>query len=184
MTDSGGDRDLTGTAYHEAGHAVMGCLVGRVLTFATIVPDGTGAVGRTQYADDVPACARRYFDRSEEKKRYTEARVLSEIAAMIAQDLKEPGRPHDMADAEDARQARELVIELVSWEDDRDAYLPRAQKRATAILKEHWRWVEAVAQALLQRKTLTDAEIVALRPSGVVSPIPPFGPRDHDPSSS
>jgi ATP-dependent Zn protease len=177
MTDRGGGREIIGTAYHEAGHAVMGCLVGRIPEFATVVPDGTGAVGRTQYPDDVPACARRYFDQSDEKKRYTEARVLSEIAATIAQDLKQPGRAHDMADAEDARQARELVIELVSWEDDRDSYLPRAQEKATALLKEHWPWVEAVAKALLARKTLTGVDIVALRPPGVVSPIPAWAAR-------
>jgi hypothetical protein len=39
-------------------------------------------------------------------------------------------------------------------------------------LKAHWPWVEAVAGALLQRETLSRADILALRP--------PEGPEDQE----
>src|SRR5262245_29014532 len=98
MTDNPTDQERIATAYHEAGHAVMGCLAGRTLEFVTIVPDGTGAVGRTQFTDDVPDGAKRYFDQSEKKQRYGKARVLCEVAGTIAHDLQEPGRAHDKSD--------------------------------------------------------------------------------------
>jgi hypothetical protein len=55
-------------------------------------------------------------------------------------------------------------------------------KRSLFVDHNQKPWVEAVAQAHLQCKALTGAEILALRLPDVVSPIPPFGP--HGPSSS
>ena len=54
------------TAYHESGHAVMGCLVQRFPLWVSIIPDGRGGVGRTEFDTD----GRRYshFDQSDAKK--------------------------------------------------------------------------------------------------------------------
>jgi ATP-dependent Zn protease len=50
-----------------------------------------------------------------------------------------------------------------SWQDI-DIYLANARAQASALLNEHWPWVEAVAKALIERKTLTGDEVLALRP--------------------
>jgi ATP-dependent Zn protease len=154
------------TAYHEAGHAVMGCILGRFPESVTIVPNGKSAVGETRFETDVnvPEFVRHYFDSSPAKQHFVEQRLLTALAGSIANDLKEPGRDHDIGDKRDASRAKEIVIELVSWEDDKDAYLRRARSKATDMLKAHWAWVETVAGALLQRGTLSRAELLELQP--------------------
>jgi ATP-dependent Zn protease len=67
------DLTLTDTAYHEAGHAVIGILVGRLPLSATIVPDGTGMVGKVEFDSDAPPQARRHFDTSAIKRNYARA---------------------------------------------------------------------------------------------------------------
>jgi hypothetical protein len=109
-------------------------------------------------------CLNARLDQSDEKKRYCEVRVLTEMAGTIAQDLSDPERVHDMADAEDARWARELVQDMVSWQDH-EAYLNEAREKVAAMVKQHWPWIAAVALALLGKQTLTGAEVVALRAS-------------------
>ena len=153
------------TAYHEAGHAVMGCILGRFPKSVTIVPNGKSAVGETRFETDVkvPEFVRHYFDSSPAKQHFAEQRVLTALAGSIANDLKEPGRDHDVGDKTDTSRAKEIAIELVSWEDDKDAYLRRARNKATDVLKAHWPWVERVAGALLQRGKLSRAELLKLQ---------------------
>lgn len=153
---------LEETAFHEAGHAVMGCIVGRYPVSVTIVPDGPIA-GKTEFEPGVPSFARRYLDESPEKRAYTQQRVLTELAGSIAHDLFRSGRTLDRGDETDLHWARELMIDLVSWQDH-DAYLEQARAKATVLLKEHWQWVETVACALLDRKSLSRAELMTLRP--------------------
>jgi len=150
------------TAYHEAGHSVMGCLYGRPPLSATIVRDGHAA-GRTDFDSDVPSFARSYLNDSPRKRAYTEARVVGELAGIAAHDLFEPDRTRDQGDEHDLHWAKELISELVSW-DDHDRYLERALTNAKQQLKANWQWVEAVAKALLERKTLSQQEILDLNP--------------------
>jgi ATP-dependent Zn protease len=150
------------TAHHEAGHAVMGCVVGRLPLSVTIVRGGPVA-GQTDFEPGVPAFGRRYLDESAPKRAYTEQRVLTELAGTAAHDIFQPGRPHDIADETDLRITRALISELVSWQDQED-YLFEAQAKTGQLLKSHWRWVEVVARALLERKTLSREEILSLRP--------------------
>jgi hypothetical protein len=67
------------TAYHEAGHAVMGCILGRFPESATIIPNGNGTVGETRFETDVhvPEFVLHYFDRSPAKQHFAEQRVLT-----------------------------------------------------------------------------------------------------------
>jgi hypothetical protein len=146
------------TAYHEAGHAVVGWSYGRLPIFVTIVPDGTGVVGRTQFEEEIP---RRHLDESESKKLYTEARVLGELAGSIAVGIKMPERARDVSDEFDAKIAKQLVEELVSWEDY-EIYLANAQQKASELVKRYWCAVEAVAQALLNHGTLNRVELLSI----------------------
>jgi hypothetical protein len=115
------------TAYHEAGHAVMGCLLQRYPLLVSIVPDGKGGVGRTQFQNDIPPGGYRHFDGSDGKKRYIRIRVLIEVVGTIAHDVKFPGRTHDEGDAHDDNWAGDMVNGNVSWEDDLEAYLARTR---------------------------------------------------------
>jgi hypothetical protein len=153
------------TAYHEAGHAVLGCVVGRYPLSVTIVRVGAVA-GKNEYEAGVPDFARKYLNQSREKQLYAERRVLTELAGSIAHDLFKPGRPQDMGDDTDLHFTRELISELVSWQDQ-DEYLKQAQVKADGLLRLHWTWVEAVALALVEHKTLSRADVLALRPRNV-----------------
>jgi hypothetical protein len=157
------DSQKAATAYHEAGHAVMGFIVEDPPLFATIEPDNKGAVGKVEFEPGIPEFARQYLNDSPAKRRYAEQRILIELAGTAAHNLLEPGRLSDLGDETDARSAREFADELISWED-KEAYLCRARDEAETRLRAHWPWVEAVAGALLQRKTLSREDILALRP--------------------
>jgi hypothetical protein len=54
---------------------------------------------------------------------------------------------------------------MVSWDDDREGDLAASKVRATELLKQNWPWVEAVAKALIVRKTLQRQDLLDLKPS-------------------
>jgi ATP-dependent Zn protease len=128
------------TAYHEAGHAVMGCVLERHPLSVSIVGDGKGAVGQTEFEQDAPLGSFRHFDQSETKKKYIRTRVLIEVAGTIAHDIKFPERAHDEGDAYDDHWAKQLVTEGVHVEDDRDGYLASARQEAEGCSRRTGRW--------------------------------------------
>jgi hypothetical protein len=154
------------TAFHEAGHAVVGALRGRPPISATILPDGDGAAGTTVFPEDFTEEFRRYLNVSPEKQKYVDTRILTEVAATIAHDLHEPDRTHDQGDECDDRRARDFVSRGAGWVaiDGREAYLQRQKDVALDLLCSNWAWVEAVANALLQKRTISGEEVLALRP--------------------
>lgn len=48
----------------------MGCVLGRHPLSVSIVADGRGAVGKTEFEQDAPPGGFRHFDQSETKKKY------------------------------------------------------------------------------------------------------------------
>jgi Peptidase family M41 len=158
--------DEEGTAYHEAGHAVVGAVRGRAPIFATIIPDGAGAVGKTEFPKDWLPEYKTHFGDSPEKRTYIETRILTSVAGTIAHDLRFPGRAYDAADANDDRISRELIEDNAGWADNyRDTYLKRLQGIARGLLQANWPWVEGVARALFDRKTISTDDIIELRSS-------------------
>jgi hypothetical protein len=91
---------------------------------------------------------------------------LTSVAGTIAHDLRFPGRAHDAADANDDRISRELIEDNAGWADNyRDTYLKRLAETARGLLQANWPWVEGVARALFDRKTISTADIIELRSS-------------------
>jgi hypothetical protein len=58
------------TAYHEARHAVVGAARGRPPISATIIPDETGAVGKTEFPKNWLPENRTRFGDSVQKRTY------------------------------------------------------------------------------------------------------------------
>jgi ATP-dependent Zn protease len=150
------------TAYHEAGHAVMGCVLGRYPQSVDIVRDTHGNAGHTRFEADYPPCMKRWFDDSDEKRRYLRVRVLIDFASTVAHDLKCPDRPQDSGDQQDYQRAKQIIEESISWDTDYDGYLERLKIEARKYLITNWASVEAVATALLRNNTLSRVEIVDL----------------------
>ena len=75
----------------------MGCILGRPPLCVSIVPDAHGNVGQTTFPNDWPDF-KGYSSACLKKREYIEIRVLTEVAATFAHDLKFPGRAHDSGD--------------------------------------------------------------------------------------
>ncbi len=158
--------DEVATSYHEAGHAVMAAIRDRFPTLVTIVPNG-GVVGRNEFPDDLRAEFKNHLSDSPEKRDYVETRILITLAGMIAHDLHSPARVRDAGDAHDKRCAREIIEQHAGWADNcRDAYFLKLEKTARGLLQTNYSWVEAVAHALIENRTLPGEAILELRPVG------------------
>lgn len=155
------------TAYHEAGHAVIACLIGRFPLFVSIVPDGAGVVGKTEFDNDVPLGSKSYLNNSDVKKKYIRTRVMIEVAGTIAHDVKLPGRRHDQGDECDDYWAKRLVSESVSWDNDHEGYLKRARGEVEVLLRANFRLMEEVAGALSRQRKLDRTELRAICESRV-----------------
>jgi ATP-dependent Zn protease len=139
------------TAFHEAGHAVVGYVVGGTITHASIV-SGAGHSGKVRI--DHPGVSR-----VEECGR--DARIA--LGALAAEMKRKGGTYEGIGATMDKFMARELLVEAATLQgDDPDAVLrtsiQNAMDEATAIIEEHWNAVEALAAELLQRKSLTGEE--------------------------
>jgi ATP-dependent Zn protease len=157
--------DEEATAYHEAGHAVVGAVRGRPPIFVTIIPDGRIA-GKNEFPEDCRPEFKNHFGDSPEKRAYIETRILTEVAGTAAHDLHIPERAHDWSDAYDEQCASTLIDENAGWADSEpDSYFQQLQETARGLLQTNWPWVEAVARALIERKTISTAEVMELRPS-------------------
>jgi hypothetical protein len=158
----GVDCRLEITAYHEAGHAVAGYLLGYLPIDVTIERDGA-IVGRTNF-DPMPDSLKDYLNESREKREYIRARVITECAGTIATDIKFPGRSHDEGDTHDHYWTEKLMEETIIWEGHIEKNLAEFLDETRTLLNRNWLWVEAVAAALLDSKSLTRLEIFRLKP--------------------
>lgn len=159
--------DEEATAYHEAGHAVIGALRGRAPTFVTIIPDGRVA-GKNEFPEDLRPEFKNHLDDSPEKRAYIETRILIELAATVAHDRRFPARVHDAGDAHDERCARAIIQDNAGWADNnRKGYFQQLQDTVRGLLQTNWPWVEAIARALIERRTISGEEIVKLRPGEI-----------------
>lgn len=152
------------TAYHEAGHAIVGAIRDRWPTLVTIVVHGRVA-GKALFPEDWRPEFKGHFGNSSEKHFYIETRILIALAGTIAHDLRFPGRDHDAGDAYDERNARAVMEDNAGWADGcRDSYFEQLRDTARALLQTNWSWVEAVARALIESKTISGATVLRLRP--------------------
>jgi hypothetical protein len=157
--------DEQDTAYHEAGHAVVGAVCGRPPISVTVIRDGDVA-GKNEFPKDWRPEFQNHSGDFPEKRAYIETRILTEVAGTIALDLRFPERAHDAADAFDERCARAIMEENAGWADgNRDSYFQQLREIARGLLQTNWPWVEAVVLALIERKIILTAEIMELRPS-------------------
>jgi ATP-dependent Zn protease len=89
------------TAYHEAGHAVIDCVVGLTVRSVTIVPNGKVA-GKTCVAEEgIPPEWDTYSDRSAGKKKYIRRYTLAKLAGYAAVQKRFPDHEREEADRRD-----------------------------------------------------------------------------------
>lgn len=79
------EHERRATAYHEAGHVVVGIIFGRDPLSSTIQPDGKGQLGKTEF-DETPDFAKRGPDSwpAQRYRHYIRGRVVGQLAGTTA----------------------------------------------------------------------------------------------------
>lgn len=134
------------TAYHEAGHAVAGYLLGRDFLSVSIITEGTSA-GRCNFTARPDT-----FDpwqRDPTTRAWLEIEVITDLAGGIAERIA-TGVDNLVGMEADVYSAVDTATYVTANEKQRLAYLARAEARAEAILRQHWGAVQALADALLR----------------------------------
>lgn len=100
MMPLGNSTDEEATAYHEAGHAIMGAIRDWPPLSVTIVPHGAAA-GKNEFPENCRPEFRSHLGDSPEKRFYIESCILIGLAATSAHDLRFPARVRDAGDEQD-----------------------------------------------------------------------------------
>lgn len=142
---SGTDEPRWATAYHEAGHCVVGLVTGELPTKASIVA-GDNYEGATWFDDEDVAAL--LVDAP--LREASEWHVMRTFAGPIAEH-RHTGEAVDLGACDDYARATELLARLT---DDVDRLQASLVARTEAILEEHWPAVERVAASLAEHLTV------------------------------
>jgi ATP-dependent Zn protease len=151
---------LCHTAIHEAGHAVIQRVIGMICGEVSIVPNyktmegGYSTVAGPYVVLD--AWERRGKLRGEQWRSIMRGRIMGYMAGREAEIIAFGN--HGGADGDD-------LLQITLMADDAnisEADLERLRPKARGLLRRHWKKVDAVADALLGRKTLSGAKVDAI----------------------
>jgi hypothetical protein len=146
--------ELEFTAYHEAGHAVIGEWLGI-------------RVHQVSFWRNDPCCDRRHHRREdccwegvinweeEDLTRYVPADVVAMIASGAAAERAAGSPPASVRVG--SRHDREETYRYLRPSD-----IPRERFRASRLVRRHWATIAAVAERLLERETLSGREVRAI----------------------
>ena len=140
-------------ATHEAGHALVGYLTGHKVCMIEIPPQG----------DLNPHCRLYYAPkRSDAPEKRIQANFAANLAGSEAEDLL-LGRHDDEAKKVDEKYAKDQARIVSSFwyratnglSDDRlEIHREPGRKQAQQILADHWRHLEALRDALIERRRI------------------------------
>jgi phage baseplate assembly protein W len=155
-------RRRTETAYHEAGHAV----IGRVLTLmcgeATIKPDYRSRAAGFSICQDPYACLYEWEKRGKVRdiEAVWHARIIWSMAGAEAQ-RELLGDPNPRGDDDDRRQIGLMMEEVVDPDNEKAWEKTEARLRAMTrmLVRRHRARIERVAKALLAKTTLSAEEL-------------------------
>ncbi len=159
-----GQKNLSATAHHEAGHAVAAWWFGQLKKrdYVTIIPDPkTGSLGHLRNPP-------RFISEMENSGGYSGRAILQAekfVVGCLAGNatscscLKMKKRRYLAGGRTDREQAVEVLSHLVGSNKELKAYFHLLQLRAENLVARFWPEVEAVAERLLSEKTLTSEQI-------------------------
>lgn len=152
-----------GVAFHEAGHVVVGHLLGLTVRSADTRPDGVGGFGHTTFEPIAPAEPAPDMAGSglEPPRAVHDERVLVTFLAGLAAESRHAGRDMVESAGYDLDElAREWLPRSTSVGEETEAAIIRLRREAEALVSrpEIWRAIEAVAAALLRHGEIDGAE--------------------------
>ena len=141
---------LRRTAYHEAGHAVAGRVLGMMCGRATIVPDFDAMEAGFTITEDPWKIDSAWETRGKYRASVSvfRGRIMSYMAGREAEII---------AFCRAAGGDRDDRVQIAYMAEDQ--YLKRLRPKVRALLRRHWHKVEQVASALLASQTLSAEEI-------------------------
>ncbi len=135
-----------GTAYHEAGHAVVGMKLGRVLEFVTISETEAtygGAKWRSSPFDDADRRERISCRPTEEDCKIIVDEILICLAGAVA-EIKVLGATageDSLGDQSDLERAFQLAVYHPECEGDPDSFIENMSNRCRGMLEQPKMWV-------------------------------------------
>lgn len=163
------NKSLEATAYHEAGHVAANLLLGIKVKTATIKP-GDGYLGRVEDATTAAALksinrvmdAVQNGDRAARRRARERAEnaLMTLLAGNVAQRFFSKKRIAKGA-MSDWQKALEYCEALSDGLEESSAYFAYMMARTRSLILRPMTWlqVEAIASALLERETMTRAEV-------------------------
>jgi hypothetical protein len=151
-------------AYHEAGHAVANLFLDLPVKLVTIVPHKNSG-GRVEAPG---SSSLRRFDAAVElslrKRDRLERNVRSSLAGAVAERRFARRSWRSWHSQHDWMQASWLIDTFLTGGNARatSAYFKLLQIQTENLIENHWREVEAVAQALVVHRTLVAKELSAV----------------------
>jgi len=149
--------DRLHTAFHEAGHAVIGRVVGQICGPATIRADDNSA-GHAICAD--PLMTYEYWDRNDKYREMSSVfrgRIMAYMAGALAE--REILGADNGGAGEDERQIGWMAEELPGTSSEQARQIARLRKSTAHLVKRHRLKIHAVAAALMLRETLASSDI-------------------------
>lgn len=149
---------LRGTAFHEAGHSVIGLVLGFELDYVTIGPDSKGVLGMSWFAEvdffnestGAPVASPTTFERAIKK---TLAGVLSQTrAASVKSDV------HGSADRQHVEM---LLVGIPGLRAEKETRLASLTAETETLVAVCWPGIETLATLLLERSRLSGTEVEA-----------------------
>ena len=150
----GADVQLTATAFHEAGHAVMALTVGRRIQKVTIAP------GQPQFGPGRLGTCEIQKGRSKASKDSLEDEVLILFAGMVAESHF-TGKYSPAGAAQDLRAIRRLLSNRAQTERQMERLERRLLEKTEHLLagKEHVKAIELIARELIEKTTVSGRAI-------------------------
>ena len=164
------------TAIHEAGHVVIGRVLGMVCGYVTIEADEELA-GHHIVAD--PLEVMQAWDRREhyrDPSKVFNGRMMTLMAGALAEieffgECVEGGDGADQSEVALMAEDDYARIPKITgdWNTDRDRQIERLRARAAGLVRRHRQPIERVADALLAKRRLSEEEVDALLASRCAS---------------
>jgi hypothetical protein len=150
-------------AYHEAGHAVVGHVIGRLIALVSIKHDSSyqGFCRFDAYAEST-----HHHDQWQKGRQNPELlTILYAGTVAVALLCEQRGWDYEdlrSSDLQDRAEIEQLSKEMFEDDAQRNMALETCQKQASDLLTTHWEAVKALAGELLALQWLTGAEAHAI----------------------
>lgn len=150
-------RALQSVAHHEAGHAVVNWKEGVPVTSVSIIPkeDSVGHIISRHILHEINV----EWDDSPQTRSLVESRIRICLAGPIAQKMFNPHGFRKHHAEHDWKEATNLVLYLGGDEETTNACIQQLKNQTHDIIDRHWDRVEAIAEALIEQKKLSGAQV-------------------------